>query len=443
MSSDTPYESLGDILARIHDRYLTPPGSTSDHELTTHPESPEALQQSHAIDAATTRWPTETMEIPAEVFLENTGFFTPSSKRIRGLYAKEKILGERIGSDGSRRVLKVGIVASHSLGLPITSDLDYYRAFLKILAETIEQHGRLRLPLPVPSKRLIRYAGKTEGATTRKEAREWFDRMALTGLRGAMYLAKTRDYQEGFTGTVFSQVVTRGQRLRNGQIADTNYVWPAPWFLANYLRGYIRPVDLAFHHRLRKPIAKSLYPLLETGWYASGGRAYEKRYGALCHDFLLRPARYLSKLKDQLEPAHEELKREGFLARWTYRQAADARDWIIVYWPGRKFFRDHERRRIDAPSISPPTTSRNTEDREASTRRETLLADILAICGDPQNEAAYRAAIRKHPENVLRMALAETRQAAQERRIGKTRGAFFFDTVRRIADLRRGRDKAM
>jgi hypothetical protein len=97
-----------------------------------------------------------------------------------------------------------------------------------------------------------------------------------------------------------------------GQIADTNYVWPALWFLTNYLQGYIRPVDLAFHHRLRKPIAKSLYPLLETGWYAAGGRAYEKRYGALCHDFLLCQAHYLSKLKTQLEPAHEELKREGF-----------------------------------------------------------------------------------------------------------------------------------
>jgi hypothetical protein len=113
--------------------------------------------------------------------------------------------------------------------------------------------------------------------------------------------------------TVFRQVVMRGEVLRQGQIADTHYVWPAPWFLANYLRGYVRRVDLAFHNRLRKPIAKALYPLLATGWYASGGQPYEKRYGALCAEFLLRQERYRSKIQDQLDPAHAELQREGFL----------------------------------------------------------------------------------------------------------------------------------
>jgi hypothetical protein len=92
--------------------------------------------------------------------------------------------------------------------------------------------------------------------------------------------------------------------------------------------------------------------------------------------------------------------------------------------------------------VTPKPLPQPTDSREASRRREGLLADILAICGDLQNEAAYRAAIRNHPENLLRMALAETRQAAQERRIGKTTGAFFFGTVRRLADLRQDGDGA-
>jgi hypothetical protein len=33
----------------------------------------------------------------------------------------------------------------------------------------------------------------------------------------------------------------------------------------------------------------------------------------------------------------------------------------------------------------------------------------------------------------MRMVLAETRQAANEHRIGKSRGAFFFDTLHRLA----------
>jgi hypothetical protein len=378
--------------------------------------------------------------MPAEVFLENMGFFTPSSKRIRGIYTKEKILGERIGTDGNTHTLTVEIVASHTLGLPITSDLDYYRAFLKILAETIAHHGRLRLPLPVPSKRLLRYTAKTDSVITRREVREWFDRMALTGIRGALYRAKARAYQEGFTGTVFSQVVITGQMRKDGRIADTNYVWPAPWFLANYLRGYVRPVDLAFHNRLRKPIAKALYPLLETGWYASGGQAYAKRYSALCEEFLLRKERYLSKLQAQLEPAHAELQREGFLGHWTYRPAADAQDWILVYWPGKKFFRDHARPTIDSLSVDAQEPDQRMTASEASRSRAALLADVLALCGDQHNEAAYRTAIHTHPEGLLRMALAETRQAAYERRIRKTPGAFFFDTLHRLSALRQGQD---
>jgi len=46
--------------------------------------------------------------------------------------------------------------------------------------------------------------------------------MTLTGIEGAIYRAKKKDYEEGFTSTVFSQVVVKGERLRNGKLADTN-----------------------------------------------------------------------------------------------------------------------------------------------------------------------------------------------------------------------------
>jgi hypothetical protein len=164
--------------------------------------------------------------------------------------------------------------------------------------------------------------------------------MALTGIEGGVYQAKHHDFTEGFVTTVFRQVVVRGETLRHGQIADTNYVWPAPWFLANYLHGYVRQVDLAFHNRLRKPIAKALYPLLATGWYASGGQPYEKRYSALCAEFLLATHQALSLVKQQLDPAHKELQEQHFLDTWAYRKAADDQEWILCYWPGKKFFQD-------------------------------------------------------------------------------------------------------
>jgi hypothetical protein len=428
-------ETLQDILTRLEARLFQTPAVATPASLPPADWPMVTPQHSLGLQQNTVRTPhtTETGDIPAEVFLENLGFFTPSSKRIRGIYTKAKVVGTRIVADGTTHTITTKISANHELGLPITADLDYYRAFLKILADTLEQEGRLRLPLVVPTKQLLRYTGKTDGVTTRHEVRTFLKKMVLTGIEGGVYEAKRRDFTEGFVTTVFRQVVVRGETLRHGQVADTNYVWPAPWFLANYLRGYVRRVDLAFHNRLRKPIAKALYPLLATGWYASGGHPYEKRYAALCAEFLLREERYLSKIQEQLDPAHAELQREGFLHHWAYRQAADAQEWVLVYWPGDTFFHDPENRevrrqrttpRLPAPGLVPPVVP---------TDQTVLLEEVLLVCGDRQNTPAYRKALRNYPEALIRMVLAETRQAANEHRIGKSRGAFFFDTLRRLS----------
>jgi hypothetical protein len=405
-----------DILTRIQKRYIEDPGPstptsraleadarhTQRESERLHPSHPTAVVQSPPAVLSAAAY------IPAEVFLEHIGFFTPSSKRIRGIYTKEKVVGEKRVEDGTTQPITVCIRASYGLGLPITSDLDYYRAFLHLLDDTIRRDGKLRLPLSAPTNTLLRAAGKPCNTRTWHEVRTWLKRMTLTGIEGGVFNAKTGDFREGFVGTVFHQVATTGDVLKNGQRAETNYIWPAAWFLSNYLRGYVRRIDLALHRQLRKPIAKALYPLLATGWYAAAGQVYRKRYRALCHDFLLTVYPQLSRIRQQLDPAHHDLQRTGFLTRWTYRRAVSGDDWIITYWPGPKFFQDHD-------------------------GNGQLLQAILEVCGDDHNAAAYRQALRNYPANLLRMALAETRHAARERRIGATRGAFFYDTLHRLA----------
>jgi hypothetical protein len=368
------------------------------------------------------------------MFLEHMGFFTPSSKRIRGIYTKEKIVGEKRAEAGTTRPITVCIRASYGLGLPITADLDYYRAFLHLLDDTIRRDGKLRLPLSAPTNTLLRAAGKPCNTRTWHEVRTWLKRMTLTGIEGGVFNAKTGDFREGFIGTVFHQVATTGGILKNGQRAETNYIWPAAWFLSNYLRGYVRRIDLALHRRLRKPIAKALYPLLATGCYAATGQAYRKRYRGLCQEFLLTAYRPLSRVRQQLDPAHHELQHAGFLNKWTYHKAAGNDDWVITYWPGSKFFQDHDSighpvlrtERVDAMGAHPLPHVHTTE-------RGLLLQEILAVCGDHHNAAAYRKVIRNYPANLLRMVLAETRDAARARRISATRGAFFFDMLYRLS----------
>ena len=111
--------------------------------------------------------------IQAEAFLEVSGFFTPSSKRIRRIYTKEKKLREYTDEQGKQRTLKVEISANHKLGLPITSDLDYYRAFLKICDEVVDSDGAFKSLLLSQQKKLVRYAGKKWNPKTRHEIDEF------------------------------------------------------------------------------------------------------------------------------------------------------------------------------------------------------------------------------------------------------------------------------
>ena len=377
--------------------------------------------------------------IPAEVAFENIGYFTPASKRIRGITTKEKIVAERTNPDGTRTVLKVQIIGTGKYGLPITADLDYYRAFLKLLDEITDIDGHIPEPIALPTRTLIRYAGKQVSAREFRAVTDWIRRSHYTGIQGFYYRADTGDYVEIGDEPLFPRYLIRGQRLEDGTQADTHYVWLASWFRTNYLHHHLRPIDLGFHLRLRKPIAKSLYPLLELGWYATGGKPYTKSYHDLSQEFLLQDYRYLSQIKQQLDPAHRELAEEHFLDRWEYRPAAKGAAWVITYYPGPKFFADQrarESRRQLAARIATGASPLAPALPSPHADLPPLFAEIIAVCGDVQNQAAYQKVLRDYPEGLLRMALAETRQAQQEGRIRKTRGAYFMDTLKRLATLR-------
>ena len=361
--------------------------------------------------------------VPAEAFLEGIGYFTPATKRVSDTYTKIKTLGRKETVQGPRSV-QVKVAANHELGLPITHDQDYYRAFLKICDEVMERDGRFKLPIAVSTSRLLRYAGKPTNDRNWREVREWFDRMTATLISGGMYRAKAKHYDTGFTGTVFAQVVLTGGTLKGGRQAETNYVWPSPWWLSNVYHRHVRPFDFALYRRLRKPIAKSLLTLLETGWYASGGQSYSKRYDDLAGEFLLTPHRHLSRIKQQLDPAHQELQREGVIDRWRYDMRPD-KTVTLTYWPGEKWRDDQSARkdrrelaeRLDRPEPTPAPVDEETEAREAIVNM--LVSDILDLCpNDRHSENNWRMLVRQivteKRHDVIHRAMSETRAALNE-----------------------------
>lgn len=290
--------------------------------------------------------------VPAELNLESTGYFSAGYKR---RYPTERQKSKVVMLGSSRHVIE--IVPSAKYGYPNSDDLDFHRAFLRICDEraTLQKrqygnettlHPELPDVLPFSTREIIRYAGRMESARERQAVRDWIKRCTFTGIEGGLYRAETKKRESEFGGPLFSRYILVGERLPDGTVAATNYVWPNMWFRSNYFFRYFRPVDLAFHRRLQKAIAKTLYPILDTGWYAAQGGAYTKRYTDLCTILFIPAYKSISLVKRQLDPSHEELQEEQFLGSWEYVIDKEGK-WtgVIRWWPGKKWFYDQEERK--------------------------------------------------------------------------------------------------
>jgi hypothetical protein len=78
------------------------------------------------------------------------------------------------------------------------------------------------------------------------------------------------------------------------------------------------------------------------------------------------------------------------------------------------------------------------EETEGITDREVqaqaLVLDILDVCKDHHSTGAYLAVARTMPPSLVHLALSETKDARARGRIRKSAGAFFMDSIRRLAD---------
>lgn len=78
---------------------------------------------------------------------------------------------------------------------------------------------------------------------------------------GAVWLAGKKVWATD-TFHVFKRVVAYGEELDDDMIADCHYVWLSDWQLENINEFWLLSLDYDLHKQLRKPIAKSLLPLL-------------------------------------------------------------------------------------------------------------------------------------------------------------------------------------
>lgn len=291
-----------------------------------------------------------TIELPAtdvvkvEKNLTSLGFFTPSSKSIKGTKAKTITFTRMV--EGKKVEAKVTIAPAAIYGLPVTSDQDKYFALQKIISDIRQEFGVVKNPVSFSSAEILNLLGKGDAGKNYREILEWLKRMTSTTIisEGAVYFAGKKKWAQD-TFHVFDRSVAIGQELPNGDVAERNYIWLSEWQLENINNNHLLPVDFETYKNLTSHIAKALVPLLQIWLFASVERGiFEKRYDELCQHLNISQCKQVSKIKERLGPALDELKFYDYISKWKIEPTSDKKSFKVVFYHGAKFHRDRRQR---------------------------------------------------------------------------------------------------
>jgi len=318
---------------------------------------------------------------------ETCGYFDGSHKRrypTKEKPSKVVILGDN---------RKIDIVPTQKYGYPNAVDLDYQRALFRLIDEQVEKverinedgtktyHGRPPTPLLAKTKKFIRYAGRSICPRERKNLNDFLHRGGATRMEGEFKDPKTRKYGK-FDVALFSQVITRGEKAKNGDVTEQHQIWLSPFAIRLYYWHRTRKEDISFHTQLSQAYAKVVYPYLDSGWFASilkGGKAYTKTYTTLCHWLSIAEYKTESRIKQQLDPGHNELKAMGYLADWSYRRRPSG-EWIIEWYPGERWAADLKARRQDTTPQLANFTPITEEQKNTKPDKEAITS--CSHCGE-------------------------------------------------------------
>ena len=356
--------------------------------------------------------------IKVEKNLTSLGFFTPSTHKIRTPQAKEVSFTRT--QDGKREKVSVTIAPSVLSSLPTTADQDKYLAFQKIITDRRKEGEAIRNPISFTSAELLRLMDrKVNAGKNYDDIEAWLDRMTSTTVlsKSAVYFAGRKNWATD-RFHVFERAVSFGHELPDKTVADKNYVWLSEWQLENINNNYVLPIDYETYKQLKNYIAKALVPILQVWLYTSREEGtFEKRYSELCQYLNVREYEHLSKIKEKLSPALNELVTHGYIASWQIEKASDGESYKVVLRHGRKFFADG-RRRLEQKSNATgkgrhkPAQLKFLNDMEATTQTSSTQTPLLT--GEHVSLVQQLVEHGIHFDTATRIVAAETDEVKRQ-----------------------------
>jgi plasmid replication initiation protein len=243
--------------------------------------------------------------------------------------------------DGDRLEQYWRITAHRDFGLPGPQDQDVFVAVMTIVSRRggIPPDGRISFTL----YELLEILGKTHAGKNYDDLRESLDRLSETSIyaENAFYSKEDEDFRS-HRFRMWSVHFSR--KKRKGRASEHHTLRFDDILVRSYNASYLKSLDSDFYYGLKRPLARSLYKLVDV-----------KRKEALSWSVELEGLRqllsmpesykYPSAIKRQLEPAHRELVQAGFLSRADFeergRGATKAN--VVRYRVSQRFVRERSR----------------------------------------------------------------------------------------------------
>ena len=312
--------------------------------------------------------------------------------------------------EGEKTVEFTWIVsADPSYGLPRAFDWQVFRAIEFLISDMPKP---VENPITFSFYDLCRRMRINTSGANYESIRNSIRRIKSTTIRSerAYYLKEKGQRittEVGFS--FYDMYVFINEKLPDGTVADTNYLWLNPYYLSNINHSYVKPLDPDYYWNLRRLVSRRLYEILSVKFYGLPdlGAPLRQSYAGLCQVIKLTPQKYLSWARRTLDRAYDELVRTGFLKSVEWRkQGGRPNSWIILHIPGPRAISEIERAKKGKAFL--PLSQLSQDQREVIEKLELRgvapkIARRLTVKHDPKKireVIEYTDWYRKQPNKV-------------------------------------------
>jgi plasmid replication initiation protein len=223
------------------------------------------------------------------------------------------------------------ITGADKFGLPTASDDEILIGLLKL---TVDQ-GFVQRKVFFTRYELLKVLNWTTEGRSYQRLQKAFDR--LSGVRikatNAFYDNAAKSHSTINFGLIDNYEINDGREAGDGTLLPSFFTWSDVLF-RSFQVGYIKKLDLGFYLKLQSAVSKRLYRFLDKHfWYRSKIRI---KLFMLAHEKLgvSRNYRFVSSLKQQIDPAIAELMATGFLTAASYEGKGEETEAIFIAGKG-------------------------------------------------------------------------------------------------------------